>query len=136
MYSKGYQIEQQGFDPKEVRVGAEALQMVHYEVGQGYSPHHDWGSFWVRDGDVGSRFATVLLYLTDQASPDAGGETCFPHVDELALHPGKGSAILFYSVHPDGNMDEKSLHASLPVKEGEKWISNVWIWDPHQDEGA
>ena len=46
------------------------------------------------------------------------------------VHPGKGSAVLFYSQLEDGNMDDYSLHAALPVKKGEKWLCNVWIWDP------
>ena len=36
--------------------------MVHYEHGQKYDPHHDWGV----SGKPESRFATLLLYLTDQ----------------------------------------------------------------------
>jgi hypothetical protein len=29
----------------------------------------------------------------------------------------------------DGNVDELSLHAALPVLTGEKWICNFWIMD-------
>ena len=38
--------------------------------------------------------------------------------------------VLFYNLLPDGNVDERSLHAALPVLEGEKWIANFWVWDP------
>ena len=38
--------------------------------------------------------------------------------------------MLFYNLLPDGNVDERSLHAALPVLEGEKWIANFWVWDP------
>ena len=30
----------------------------------------------------------------------------------------------------DGNADDKSLHAGLPVVDGEKWLCNLWVWDP------
>jgi prolyl 4-hydroxylase len=31
----------------------------------------------------------------------------------------------------DGNYDERSQHAAKPVTKGEKWLTNLWIWDPH-----
>ena len=39
---------------------------------------------------------------------------------------------MFYSLLEDGNADDLSLHAALPVKEGEKWLANFWIWDDHR----
>ena len=45
-------------------------------------------------------------------------------------HPGLGSAVLFYNLLEDGNTDDTTLHAALPVIEGEKWLANFWIWDP------
>jgi prolyl 4-hydroxylase len=50
-----------------------------------------------------------------------GGETEFPrwvngetHMG-LRVTPEKGKAVLFYSHLPDGNMDDLSQHAALPV---------------------
>ena len=43
---------------------------------------------------------------------------------------GKGSAVLFYNLLEDGNSDDLALHEARPVKEGEKWLANYWIWDP------
>jgi hypothetical protein len=91
---------------------------------QFYNSHHDWSV-----EDYASRYLTLLLYLTDQDTADAGGETAFPKAD-LKVHPGKGSAVLFYNILEDGNVDDLSLHAALPVGQGEKWLANVWIWDP------
>lgn len=109
---------------------AESMQVVHYEEGQAYDAHFDWG---VR-GYPESRFLTVLLYLSDQLHSEAGGETAFPkggaNGQGVMITPKKGNAVMFYSLLPDGNADEMSLHASLPVEEGEKWLANVWIWDP------
>jgi len=65
-----------------------------------------------------------------------GGETSFPRYANadtsgpLKVQPEKGKAILFYSYLPDGNLDDLSQHAALPVKKGEKWLMNLWVWDP------
>lgn len=63
-----------------------------------------------------------------------GGETSFPRwlnsdtSEILKVTPEVGKAILFYNVLPDGNYDERSQHAALPVKKGEKWLTNLWVW--------
>jgi prolyl 4-hydroxylase len=109
--------------------GAEDIQVVHYLQGQKYDSHHDWGV----SGYPESRYITLLLYLNDMESPDAGGETAFPKGNDgkgFKIHPGKGSAVLFYDLLEDGNGDELSLHAALPVRKGEKWLANFWVWDP------
>jgi prolyl 4-hydroxylase len=65
-----------------------------------------------------------------------GGETSFPRwvnaetFEVLKVTPELGKAVLFYSQLPDGNMDDFSQHAALPVKDGEKWLINLWVWDP------
>jgi len=108
---------------------AEDMQVVHYLVGQRYDSHHDWGV----SGYAESRYITLLLYLTNQEGPDAGGETSFPKAaggKGIKVHPGKGSAVLFYNLLEDGNGDDLALHAALPVVYGEKWLANFWVWDP------
>jgi prolyl 4-hydroxylase len=112
---------------------AEDLQIVHYQDGQKYDSHHDWGV----NGHPESRFITLLLYLNDLVSPDAGGETAFPKANDglgIKIHPGKGSAVLFYDLLEDGNGDDLSLHAALPIRKGEKWLANFWVWDPKFSE--
>lgn len=107
----------------------EDLQVVNYAVGQKYDNHHDWGV----SGYPESRFCTLLLYLNDMANDNAGGETAFPKGANgmgFKAHPGKGSAVLFYNLLEDGNGDDLSLHAALPVHQGEKWVANFWVWDP------
>lgn len=107
----------------------EDLQVVHYTIGQKYDNHHDWGV----SGYPESRYLTLLLYLNDMASETAGGETAFPKGAEgmgFKTHPGKGSAVLFYDLLEDGNGDDLSLHAALPLFQGEKWVANFWVWDP------
>lgn len=111
---------------------AELMQIVHYQDGEKYDPHYDWGATRHED-----RFITMLLYLTDMASEHAGGATAFPKGvgrdgNAFQVHPGRGSAVLFYNMLPDGNADVTSLHSALPVREGEKWLANFWIWDPRR----
>ena len=63
------------------------------------------------------------LYLNEGMK---GGETSFPRwvnaetFRELKAVPEVGKAVLFYSQLPDGNLDDFSQHAALPVTEGEK----------------
>ncbi len=112
---------------------AEQLQLVHYDVGQEYTAHHDFGYARAGDKIQGARFATLLFYLNE---PESGGETEFPRWYNgetsigLQASPQKGKAVLFYSQLPDGNMDDLSHHAALPVKKGEKFLINLWVRDP------
>ena len=51
----------------------------------------------------------------------------------------RGNAVLFYSMVPDGRLDERSLHGGCkPSKEGaEKWGANQWIWNhPQRHSGV
>eukprot|EP00927_Polykrikos_kofoidii_P051325 TRINITY_DN45115_c0_g1_i1.p1 TRINITY_DN45115_c0_g1~~TRINITY_DN45115_c0_g1_i1.p1 ORF type:complete len:506 (-),score=74.69 TRINITY_DN45115_c0_g1_i1:27-1370(-) len=105
---------------------AEKLQIVRYEEGQEYMPHHDFGD----DGTMEQRFLTLLIYIS---TPEEGGATSFPKAAGgrgLRVKPPKGSAVLFYSMRPDGNADDLSLHGGEHVIRGEKWACNLWIWDP------
>ena len=121
-------------DMPSTRSIAEPLQLVHYLPGQEYNAHHDFVYPKTMDRFQSARFATILLYLNEGMD---GGETSFPRWvnaetgDGLKVKPEKGKAVLFYSFLPDGNLDDLSQHAALPVRKGEKWLTNLWIWDPH-----
>lgn len=102
---------------------AESLQVVRYRTGEQYTAHHDFvypsQQLWYQP----TRFATLLLYLNDDFT---GGHTVFPRAvtrdlhDGVRVQPKKGTAVLFYSILPDGNVDDRSQHSSEPVKSGEK----------------
>ena len=112
---------------------SETLQLVHYDVEQQYTEHHDFGYSHITDNDQDARFATILFYLNDDM---IGGQTAFPRwvngetFHPLSVKPELGKAILFYDQLPDGNLDDFSQHAAKPIIEGEKWLINLWIHDP------
>ena len=112
---------------------AESLQVLRYEPGQEYTAHHDFVYPSMRHRYQPTRYATLLLYLNDDFE---GGQTNFPRAinpsqhDGLTVTPSKGKAVLFYNMLPDGNVDDLSQHQALPVTQGEKWLANLWIWDP------
>jgi prolyl 4-hydroxylase len=108
----------------------EPFQVLNYQLGQEYKQHHDFFDPLNPGGAkviemTGQRIATMLLYLNDVPK---GGETFFP-VLNLQIPPKKGCALLFYNIHSNGIPDMNTLHASLPVLEGEKWLATKWIHD-------
>eukprot|EP00804_Cyclotella_cryptica_P001071 CCRYP_008370-RA/>CCRYP_008370-RA protein AED:0.43 eAED:0.43 QI:0/-1/0/1/-1/1/1/0/110 len=109
--------------------------MVHYDPGQEYTAHHDFGYNQMSHPNQPSRSINVLLYLNDV---EQGGETSFPRwlnaetAGGLDVKPEKGKAVLFYMLLPYGNSDDLTQYAALPVIKGEKWMSNLWIWDPYK----
>eukprot|EP00588_Corethron_pennatum_P011843 CAMPEP_0194269968 /NCGR_PEP_ID=MMETSP0169-20130528/4049_1 /TAXON_ID=218684 /ORGANISM="Corethron pennatum, Strain L29A3" /LENGTH=959 /DNA_ID=CAMNT_0039011833 /DNA_START=49 /DNA_END=2928 /DNA_ORIENTATION=+ len=117
----------------------EALQLVHYAPGQEYTAHHDFGYARVRSLEQGARFSTILLYLNGPSDGLRGGFTTFPRWknletrNALKVTPLPGKAVLFYSHLEDGNMDDLSQHSAAPIVAGEKWLANLWTWEPNHD---
>jgi prolyl 4-hydroxylase len=106
----------------------EGLQILNYKPGGEYQPHFDFFNP-KRPGEArqlrvgGQRVATMVIYLNN---PPAGGATAFPRIG-LEVAPVKGNAVLFRYKLPDGSLDERTLHAGLPVEAGEKWIATKWL---------
>ena len=71
----------------------------------------------------GNRTHTALFYLNDDFE---GGETEFPKLD-IKVKPELGKLLLWTNMNDDGTLDYDSLHAGLPVIEGEKWILVIWV---------
>jgi len=102
----------------------EGLQVLQYKAGEEYKPHFDFfPANQVDQAKGGQRVATVLIYLNDV---EAGGETTFPRIG-LSVTPKKGSAVYFHYGNSQGQVDRMSLHSSIPVSTGVKWVATKWI---------
>jgi prolyl 4-hydroxylase len=106
----------------------EGLQMLHYEEGAESTPHVDYlitGNEANRESIArsGQRMGTLLMYLKDV---DAGGETVFPQLG-WSVAPQRGHALYFEYGNRFGLCDPSSLHASTPLRAGDKWVATKWI---------
>jgi prolyl 4-hydroxylase len=106
----------------------ECIQIVKYKVGGEYKPHHDF--FYESESyseeilkNGGNRIKTALIYLNDNFE---GGATEFPKLN-YTVTPAKGKMVVWDNVTVDGDLDEDSLHAGLPVTAGIKYIAVVFI---------
>eukprot|EP00041_Stephanoeca_diplocostata_P021802 m.515012 g.515012 ORF g.515012 m.515012 type:complete len:340 (-) comp21917_c0_seq3:490-1509(-) len=134
----------------------ESLQVVKYDEGQKYEAHRDFfhpneyqenpGALQMVGCGARNRLATVFWYLN---TVTAGGETYFPRslnasgletnpwnydykdcYRGLAVPPKQGTAVLFYSMLPNAELDERSLHGGCPPRDGgKKWGANQWIYN-------
>jgi prolyl 4-hydroxylase len=106
----------------------EGLQLLHYDAGAESTPHVDYltaGNQTNRDSIArsGQRVGTLLMYLNDV---DGGGETVFPQIG-WSVAPRRGQALYFEYGNRSGLSDPSSLHASTPLRTGEKWVATKWI---------
>jgi len=101
-----------------------------------------------------NRLATVFFYLnnvtTDADVTHGGGQTNFPRAATaqypnggplvrdyfdcskgLSVYPQAGKVIIFYSMLPNGEMDDFSLHGGCDVLEQDatKFSANFWLWN-------
>ncbi|MGH8123157.1 MAG: 2OG-Fe(II) oxygenase [Rudaea sp.] len=104
----------------------EGLQILHYEPGAEYVPHHDY--FDLDDAGTpavlkhgGHRVASLIIYLN---TPERGGATIFPDVG-IEVMPQQGNAVFFSYARPDPST--QTLHGGAPVLAGEKWIATKWL---------
>jgi hypothetical protein len=134
--------------------GLEVTQITRYEPGGFFMPHDDgihsqYSEHAKRMCELPStsppfsvcnRVATIFVYLNDVPA-SAGGATAFPHAPlgdaatPLRVVPKAGRGIVFFpaklsvSVDSDhGGLAERVLHESEILKEGEKWIVQLWLW--------
>jgi prolyl 4-hydroxylase len=106
----------------------EGLQLLHYEAGAESTPHVDYlvannPSNRESVARSGQRVGTLLMYLNDVES---GGETVFPQLG-WSVVPQRGDALYFEYGNRFGLCDPSSLHASTPLRSGEKWVATKWI---------
>ncbi len=102
---------------------AEPLQLLRYNQGEYYKPHHDQNS--PRSSAWGPRIYTVFFYLSDV---EEGGETKFSKLN-ISIKPRKGSVLIWSNIineYPN-KRDENTFHESLSVIKGTKFSANYWI---------
>jgi len=108
----------------------EDVQVCYYAPGNFFKYHqdqcHDRGELCRKetDGRGGTRVYNLLLYLNNNFT---GGETEFPKLNKkYKLPPGDG--VLWDMLNVDQNqVHPLAEHAGLTVKNGKKWICNVWV---------
>lgn len=106
----------------------EHIHIVKYDIGGEYKPHHDFfhlgQDYYETVTRVGGqRVKSFLFYLNDVKS---GGETEFTNM-KITISPKVGRLLIWDNIDSNGNLDYTSLHAGLPVIDGEKWIAIVWV---------
>jgi prolyl 4-hydroxylase len=110
----------------------EQLQVVRYEPGQFYKPHHDYLDANLADvKSRGQRAVTVFVYLNNLKEGEEGGGTKFPLLGKT-LTPDMGTAAMWWSYTADGKLDEKTLHSGEPVHKSIKYGLNIWARDRPQ----
>jgi prolyl 4-hydroxylase len=107
-------------------VNGEGLQILRYRPGAEYKAHHDYfdpaqpGTPTILQRG-GQRVGTLVMYLN---TPPRGGGTAFPDVG-VEVGPMRGNAVFFSYDRP--HMVTRTLHAGMPVLEGEKWVATKWL---------
>lgn len=106
----------------------EPSQILHYAVGQQFTPHYDFldpanAAYAGELSRYGQRIATFLIYLSDEYE---GGETQFPAAG-LTYKGPTGDAIFWANLDNQMQPDPLTLHAGLPPASGEKWVFSQWI---------
>ena len=108
----------------------ESVQLTSYTKGQLYEAHSD--AFPEEDAkasDEGQRTDTVLVYLNDDYE---GGGTLFPHLNKI-VKAKKGCAVTWKSLDDEGKINPIGFHGGLPVMNGRKYVSNLWVRDCDQN---
>lgn len=104
----------------------EGLQILRYLPGAEYKAHHDYfdpaqpGTPTILQRG-GQRVGTLIMYLN---TPQRGGGTGFPDVG-VEVGPMRGNAVFFS--YDRAHLVTRTLHAGLPVLEGEKWVATKWL---------
>jgi len=106
----------------------EHLNIINYRKDGHYVPHYDFFLEGAENYEAdmergGQRAYSVLFYLNSSYD---GGETGFPKLDNFKIEPRIGR-VLFWSNFSENKPIEESLHSSLPVEKGTKWIGVKWV---------
>lgn len=99
----------------------ETWQATRYRTGGRFDFHSDAGH-WKSDA-AGERQFTVLLYLQQ---PEKGGSTRFRELRE-DVAPVPGRLLVWKNLLPGGERNPRMVHASAPVRKGNKIVLVTWV---------
>ena len=113
-----------GVDPRL----SEPIQGQRYDPGEYFKEHTDWFAphskeFEEHSAKGGQRTWTVMVYLN---AVERGGKTCFKHLGRC-FTPVKGLALAWNNLQADGTPNSFTLHESIPVEAGSKWVITKWF---------
>lgn len=106
----------------------EQIHIVKYNLSGEYKEHHDFfhpntSYYENHTKNGGQRIYSCLFYLNDNFE---GGETFFPKIN-YKVKPEIGKLVIWKNLNDDFTINYNSLHAGLPVTNGEKWICIIWV---------
>lgn len=109
---------------------AEPTQAQCYDVGDEFKAHTDYFESYELEKfstpALGQRTWTFMIYLNE---PEAGGATAFNDLG-IEIEPKTGMAVIWNSLHPNGQPNPHTLHQGTPVKAGYKAIVTKWFRNP------
>ncbi|ROL52079.1 Prolyl 4-hydroxylase subunit alpha-1 [Anabarilius grahami] len=84
----------------------------------------------VQNYGIGGAFEQHIDALMSDV--EIGGATVFPK-SGVAVQPKKGSAVFWYNLLRNGEVNWNTEHAGCPVLMGNKWVANKWIHELGQE---
>lgn len=108
---------------------AESFQVIHYLPGAEYRGHFDAFDPTTDTGKRnwtcgGQRLVTALCYLN---TVQKGGDTRFTKL-KMSVPAEEGKLLVFHNTeHGTIRRHPNSVHAGMPVEQGEKWAFNLWF---------
>jgi prolyl 4-hydroxylase len=108
-------------------VTGEAIQGQRYLPGQQFKPHNDWfyttEKYWELERKRGGqRSWTAMAFLNHV---EAGGTTHFTEVG-IEIEPKPGVLLVWNNAMEDGQPNEATMHAGMPVIAGSKYVITKW----------
>jgi prolyl 4-hydroxylase len=104
----------------------EAGDIYRYEEGQYFGLHHDFPytpdivPYYSKGGD---RKATAIFWFNDDYE---GGRCTWPELG-VTVEPKKGGMMYFEYDYPDEAVNKSTIHESLPLTKGNKWIAAFFM---------
>jgi prolyl 4-hydroxylase len=107
---------------------SEGIQGQYYQVGNQFKTHTDYfqpdsPEYEQYATEMGQRTWTFMIYLNDV---EEGGHTEFPAI-KLSVKPKRGQAVIWNSLHANGEVNPGTSHWATPILKGEKYVITKWF---------